>query len=254
MNCTVTKMVIIVMSLGLFMLPMDRVDAATRLLEKDSQLVVAGSGGIPKLVVFRGGTEVQTNDLGEVTEGVLAKATGFYPPGYQLALGINFKEGTRIVLNSKGDIIRGTLAEVYDVTPQYSTNVGPGGFASTSTYSSREKVGFLLYLGPAYGRNSYGIPAKAHAEISFHDNGIIAACTLFNGPITEDILLRPVSFQRIVNNNLAGFVKFQKDTAATFNANGEVTKGTIGEDLRYKSPNGNEILLKAGTTVDFSTL
>lgn len=223
-------------------------------------VVVATRAEIP---VFKKGTAVTLNDFGEVIEGILAEdASLSYESGnYQnsirsaifvpspqppiiipspapasppifipymtnttatpLVRVLSFKGGTKVVFNDRGEVIRGTI-------------------------SSNQNV----YLNPA---NHIVVSG---AEISFHQNGMVATCT-----IAKNSYLRPVGWSEILTDNFSeriacsGFVEFKAGKPIELNEKGEVVKGTLNNDTKLISASFDgsvKKLYKAETTVEFN--
>ncbi len=205
-----------------------------------------------EIPVFKKGTVVTLNDLGEVLEGTLANdvslpyesgssqdslkqtSTTYTPmpmiimPTYispQMKRVLQFKEDTKITFNEKGEVIRGTI------------------------YSGSSQ-NIMLYPATYI--------AVGNGPISFYKNGMPATCTLGGNSY-----LRPVGWMQFLTANntatsaCAGFIEFKGGNPLSLNENGEVTKGTLNKDAHLLT--AGALLLdvsgikpyEAGTTVEF---
>lgn len=236
----------------------------TRTLSENTRItppgvIVANRAEIP---VFKKGTVVTLNEFGEILEGTLAEdvsltyESGNYqnsirstaiipspqppvfipvpapasPPIFIPYVGnttttplirvLSFKGGTKVVFNDKGEVIRGTV---------------------TSNQN--------IYLNPG---NHIGVSG---AEIAFHKNGMVAACT-----IAKNTYLRPVGWSEILTDNFnekvacPGFVEFKAGKPIELNDKGEVVKGTLNNDTKLNSVltfSTVKKLYKAETIVEF---
>lgn len=235
----------------------------TKTLDENTRItppgqIVATRAEIP---MFKKGSVVTLNDLGEVLEGILAEnislpyesgnshdsAKATYAPAPPPVIIIpspapppifipysvtdmtpqirvlSFKSGTKIVFNDRGEVIRGTISADQTIT-----------------------------LNPV---NRISV---SKAEISFHENGMVASCTL-----ASNSYLRPVGWSQILTDNFtdriacSGFVEFKAGKPIQLNDKGEVIKGTLNQDTKLISvnaliPEANaKKLYEAGTAVEF---
>ncbi|MBP2655521.1 MAG: hypothetical protein H6Q73_3090 [Firmicutes bacterium] len=218
------------------------VDAAAITKTLDENTVLTPPGMIvANLTEFKKGTVVTLNGNGEVIEGTLLRNTSLPVVGaaqdYYVSLitqyrayyilwpkVLEFKNETKVTFNNKGEVVKGTVAK------------GFGG-------------GEVLF---PLGQNSE-ILIKPFTEISFHENGMIATCTIAFAP-----LLRPVGWQQNLSagytKNIAcpGFIQFQEETQVELNDKGEVIKGTLKNDTKLPSPDGSINVYSAGTMVEFN--
>lgn len=238
----------------------------TKTLDENTRITPPGVIVVTRadIPMFKKGTIAILNDFGEVVEGVLAenislpyetgnpqnsaRATAFTPapqppiiiprpapapPPIFIPYSVTdttpqirvlpFKGGTKVVFNDRGEVIRGTLSTSQTI------NLNPANHISVSD-----------------------------AEISFHQNGMVATCTL-----AGDAYLRPVGWSQILTDNFteriacSGFVEFKAGKPIDLNDKGEVVKGTLNKDTKLPSTNiffadgSGKRLYKAGTTVEF---
>ncbi|KYZ76656.1 hypothetical protein AXX12_09555 [Anaerosporomusa subterranea] len=228
----------------------------TKKLDNDTKImppgfIVATWSEIPK---FKKGTVVTLNMYGEVLEGTLADdvnlpyetgttqnvvkptAMSYAPPPilfmptYVDPMPKNrllpFKGGTKVIFNDRGEAINGTLnGSDHNIVLNATNHIGVSG-----------------------------------GEISFHQNGIPARCTL-----ADNSYFRPVGWSQILTENItditaySGFIEFMAGKPVLLNEKGEVIKGTLNKDTKLRSLRtfliGNfEIETKAfeaGTEVEF---
>ncbi|MDT8901596.1 hypothetical protein [Anaeroselena agilis] len=209
---------------------------STRTLDEDTLItppgVIAAHGDWG--IKFKKGTVVTLNENGEVLEGTLASSVRlpcvaggpFYYTwipygGIELKPNrlLDFKAGTRVTFNGKGEVIKGTVTGNFIEIPVSQTDY---------------------------------IRLSDNTEVSFHENGMIATCTL-----NYKTYLRPVGWRQIMNVNntstelLPGLVQFRKETRLVLNDKCEVIKGTLNKDTKLLSPSGYIKVYEAGTTVEF---
>lgn len=202
-----------------------RLEAAiTKTLEKDSELHPFGwMGGY---LAFKGGTTVNLNDNGEVITGILKCDEEIRCVGGDrilirrlptMSLGyVKFKGGTdeAVTFNERGEVIAGRLAEPMDIRP-------------------------LSGGGEIHFEDKY---------IAFHKNGAVATGTLRPGTY-----LRPVGWLNVFKiTNDAGYIKFKAETVVMFNDKDEIEEGTLANDTKLRSINGENMLYKAGSVVRFN--
>lgn len=202
-------------------------------------VIVTTWENIPK---FKKGTVVTLNEYGEVLEGILAadvslpyetgasqdstKPASYTPMPFYVFTNtystptnrvLSFKSGTKITFNDKGEVSKGTL--------------------------SGSKQSIVL--------NQATSIQVLDGEVSFHKNGMLAACTL-----ASDSYLRPVGWSQILTENdtnnsaCSGFVEFKAKKPIMLNEKGEVVKGTLNKDTKLLSPVGIKVY-EAETTVEF---
>ena len=228
----------------------------TKKLDNDTKItppgfIVATWSEIPK---FKKGTVVTLNMYGEVLEGVLAEDVNLpYETGmtqnsikptamtytvpmfvYVPAMDqrptnrvLPFKAGTKVVFNDRGEAIKGTL-----VGSDHNIVLNPTNHIAVS-----------------------------RGEISFHNNGMLALCTLANNSY-----LRPVGGSQVLTENFADdmaclrFVEFKAGESILLNAKGEVIKGTLNKATKLRSlltfligdvEVGEAKVFEAGTEVEF---
>jgi len=206
-------------------------DANTRITPPG--IIMATQGEIP---MFKKGTVVTLDEYGNVLEGILAdtinlpyesgtaaatlRKTSVAPPmmfipyyvtdtkpKYRL---LTFKEGNKVIFNAKGEVTRGTI---------------------TNTNDSIEF-------------NSVNHMQITSGEISFHDSGMVATCTL-----GKNTYLRPVGWQQLLTAN----VEFKGKQPLELNEKGEVMKGTLNNktQLLAAADGSSTKLYEAGTIVEF---
>ncbi|WP_312560679.1 hypothetical protein [Anaerospora sp.] len=216
-------------------------DANTRITPPG--IIMATQGEIP---MFKKGTVVTLDEYGNVLEGILAdtinlpyesgtaaatlRKTSVAPPmmfipyyvtdtkpKYRL---LTFKEGNKVIFNAKGEVTRGTI---------------------TNTNDSIEF-------------NSVNHMQITSGEISFHDSGMVATCTL-----GKNTYLRPVGWQQLLTANFtnntacSGLVEFKGKQPLELNEKGEVMKGTLNNktQLLAAADGSSTKLYEAGTIVEF---
>lgn len=219
----------------------------TKTLDKDTRItppgfIVAVQSGIPK---FKKGTVVTLNMYGEILEGTLAEdidlrcemgaprqavkptVSAYTPPLFiTVPYAVDtkpdrillFKRGTKVVFNDRGEVTRGTISWA------------------------------RILLSPTCAINVAG------GEISFHENGMVAACTL-----AASSYLRPVGWSQIVTENFTvgmacpGFVEFKSGQPIVLNDKGEVIKGVLKEKTKLRSAEApDEVkVFDAWTMVEF---
>jgi hypothetical protein len=206
-----------------------------------------------EIPVFKKGTVVTLNELGEVLEGILANdvslpyesgqaqdslkqtSTTYAPmpmiimPTYispQIKRVLQFKEDTKVTFNEKGEVIKGTL------------------------YSGSSQ-NIMLYPATYI--------AVGTGPVSFYKNGMPVTCTL-----GSNSYFRPVGWINFPNANnsptsaCAGFIEFKSGKPLALNEYGEVTKGTLNKDTRLPTAGGLSLdvaalkFYEAGTTVEFN--
>lgn len=210
----------------------------TKTLDEDTRIAKPGiktsdwrHSGMPE---FKKGTVVTLNENGEVLEGTLKSSTSlpcvagghFYytwasPLDNTLKPNkfLEFKAGTTVTFSDKGEVIKGTVTGHYIKIPVSQTD---------------------------------SIELSDGTEVSFHENGMIATCTL-----GDETYIRPVGWQQILNvNNTSkvfsgGLVQFKKETQLILNDKCEVIQGTLNENTKLLSPSGYIKVYDAGTTVEF---
>lgn len=205
----------------------------TKKLDEDTKLVPPGVMSVGSIPVFKKGTTVTLNENGEVIEGTLASDPWLNCVSFQFdedgkhyfrQYGYVFRPGTKVTFNNKGEVVKGTFSH------------------------NDNRVGIEV---PISGRSK--IKLRPLTEVTFHTNGVLARGTIdeYSG-----IYLRPIGWQQIRNStdNTGGFVKFDCGTIIELNDKGEVTKGTLKNDTKLISADGNPKVYEAGTAIEFNDI
>lgn len=258
------KVLVGILLLVLFFCPDAYAGRITKTLDENTRIMPPGHIVVTRaeIPMFKKGTVVILNDLGEVLEGTLAenislpyesgtsqdsvrttlspgpppviiipRPTPAAPPVFipysvtdktPQIRGLSFKGGTKVVFNDRGEVIRGTIVSDQTIDLNPVTRI-----------------------------------AVSNGDISFHKNGMVASCTL-----GSDSYLRPVGWPQILTDNFtnriacSGFVEFKGGKPIQLNERGEVIKGTLNQDTKLLSlliiTDTSVIkVYEAGTTVEF---
>ncbi|MDU4959973.1 MAG: hypothetical protein E6X17_04815 [Sporomusaceae bacterium] len=194
--------------------------------------------------------------------------TKIMPPGFIAATWSEipkFKKGTVVILNMYGEVLEGILAD--DVNLPYETGLIQNSIKPTAmTYA----VPMIMYVQEQTPTNRL-LPFKAgtkvtfndrgeaikgtltgsdhnivlnptnhiavsKGDISFHNNGMLALCTL-----ATNTYLRPAGWSQILTENFvdgmacSGFIEFKAGEPILLNNKGEVIKGTLNKTTKLRT-------------------
>ncbi len=201
----------------------------TKILEKNTKLIPSGLLATDDPPTFKSGTMVTLNENGEVIEGILAYDALlscipliFEENGEKYFRSYKgwFNKDTKVTFNSRGAVIKGTT--IYTIEP--------------------------WYLNVPLNSSSF-IRLKQSTEVSFHSNGMMAY-----GTIHSNTYLKPVGWNQITDNGMAGLVQFKGGKKIELNYKGEVIKGILNKDTKLMSPNGSLKVYEADTAVEFDDI
>ena len=218
----------------------------TVLLERDQTIPVRGA---VFSITFRGGTQADLDENGEVIRGTIVYDQILPVSGGDYS--IKFQEGTIVEFDEDGEVLRGVPA--YDqIIPvsggDYSIKFQEG---SVVEFDGSGEVlrGVLAYdqILPVSG-GDYSIKFQEGSVVEFDGNGEV-----LRGILAGDQIL-PVS-----GGDYS--IKFQRGTIVEFDGDGEVFRGTIAGDqiLPLRGVNssvtfqsGSEVRFEDGFVINFS--
>lgn len=241
-----------VFSLALFLvLTISGVQAETKTLIKDTKLHPQG-WAVGDLLEFKKGTNIITNDLGEVISGTLKDDTFLHPRGWKRVIDDYHYVSAYTDINSYFPFFRRAFVERrYNMAiPGYGHLLYKGG--TLVTFSEQGDV----ISGTIAEQATVRLVEEEYGFVTFKENTVLAfyaSGAILSGVLDTDTNLRPVGWKTNYSaSEAAGFVKFGAKKNIEFNEKGEVTAGTLKETVKWRSTESETVEFPANTTVHFS--